>query len=106
MSFGWNRENWNSFKLFKIVKEEKVQYYIWRRHRKYNKEESIEDIQGLETSITRARSNKVKKVSNNLIAILFKASPTNEELKPKMVNCLIQIEEVKEWKLHLCVIKF
>lgn len=60
------------------------------------KEESLEDIQGLGTPMTRARSKKAKEVLNNLITTLFEASTTHEELKPKIVNCLTQIEEVKE----------
>ena len=42
--------------------------------------------------MTRARSKKAKEALNNLVATLFEAGPSLEELKPKMVNCLIQIE--------------
>ena len=45
--------------------------------------------------MTRARSKKAKEALNNFVATLFEAGPRLEELKPKMVNCLIQIEGIE-----------
>lgn len=69
------------------------------------KEGSMDDIQGLGNPMTSERSKKAKETLENLIATLLETSHGLEELKPKLVNCLIQIEEIKEWCLHLSVIK-
>ena len=50
--------------------------------------------------MTRARSKKAKEALNNFVATLFEASPSLEELKPKIVNCLIQIEGIEAGELH------
>ena len=59
------------------------------------KEGSIENLQSLGAPMTRARSKKVKEAQNNLVSSLVEAGPSPKELKPKMVNCLIQIEGIK-----------
>ena len=41
------------------------------------------------------RSKKAKEALNNFVENLFEAGPSLEELKPKTVNCLIQIEGIE-----------
>ena len=59
------------------------------------KEGGMEILEGLRGPMTRARSKKAKEALNNFVATLFEASPSLEEPKPKMVNCLIQIEGIE-----------
>jgi len=61
------------------------------KSKEYNKDE----LQGLGGPMTRARSKKAKEALNKLVAFLFEACPSLEELQPKMVNCLMQIEGIE-----------
>ena len=60
-----------------------------------SKEGNMDDLQGLGGPMTRARAKKAKEALNNFVATLFEVGPNLEELKPKMVNCLSQIEGIE-----------
>ena len=64
------------------------------------KEGSKDELQGLGGPMTRLRSKKAKEALNNFVVTLLEASPSLEELKPKIVNCLIQIEGIEAGELH------
>jgi len=47
------------------------------------------------------RDGKKKETLDDLIAALIEAGPSLKDLKPEIVNCLIQIKYIKEWRLNL-----
>ena len=55
----------------------------------------MDDLQGLGGPMTRARAKKAKEALNNFVATVFEVGSSLEELKPKMVNCLSQIEGIE-----------
>jgi len=52
-----------------------------------------EAIQGLGGPMTRARTKKANEVLDQMVTTLIEAKSSLERFKPKLVNCLIQIEE-------------
>ncbi|MED6183937.1 hypothetical protein PIB30_042547 [Stylosanthes scabra] len=57
-----------------------------------------DELQGLRGPMTRARAKKAKEELNRVVFYL-ETSPNLEELKPKMVNCLMHAEDEAQMKI-------